>query len=299
MSLAWLPVVVAVLTAAFGLHGLSRAFRTGRALGRLGTADRATRPVQFWLNVTVLLGLVALSSAFLILAALAWRWSFRALHPVPGAAAPAPPPIARPVPASCHGPGPHVCFVAAGAAPDVEVETLAAFYSTLLGSPIGVLNPVALTREAGGLALVDARRSQVGADALMHLVRETYPALWTDRDAILVVLTGHDLWIETQPDWRYAFGRATSRSGGARVAVVSTARMDPAAYGEPPDRAILERRLHAMVGKYLAILRYGQDTSNDPFSPVYDNVRSPADLDRMQTFVPPQLLDAPPALPRP
>jgi hypothetical protein len=224
--------------------------------------------------------------------------SFRALHPVPSAGAPAPLPIARPVPAGCHGPGPHVCFVAAGAAPDVEVETLAGFYSTLLGSPIGVLDPIALAREAGGRALVDARRSQVGADALMLLVRDTYPALWTDRDAILVILTGHDLWIETRPDWRYAFGRATSRSGGAGVAVVSTARMDPTAYGETPDHAVLERRLHAMVGKYLAILRYGQDTSSDPFSPLYNNIRSPADLDRMQTFAPPQLLDALPGPPQ-
>jgi hypothetical protein len=89
--------------------------------------------VQFWLNVTVLFGLVVLPSAFVILAALAPRWSFRALHPVPSAGAPAPLPIARPVPAGCHGPGPHVCFVAAGAAPDVGVETLARFYSTLLG----------------------------------------------------------------------------------------------------------------------------------------------------------------------
>lgn len=284
MSLPWPLAVVAVLAVAFGLHELRRAFTTGRALGQFGTVDRATRPVQFWLRVLVLFALVAVPSTYVIEAALAPR--FRARHPVPNAGAAASLPVARPTPAGCDGPGPHVCFVAAGAAPDVEVETLASFYSKLLGSPVGVLDPVALTTEAGGRALVDAQRSQVGADALMRLVRDTYPAVWNDRDATVVILTGHDLWLETRPDWRYCFGRATSQSGGAGFAVVSTARMDPTAYGGPPDRAVLERRLHAMVGKYLAILRYGQATSSDPFSPVYNNIRSPADLDRMRTFAP-------------
>jgi hypothetical protein len=288
MSFSWPLAVVTAIAAAFALHELRRAFKTGRALGRFGMADRATRPVQFWANVTVLFALAAVPSTYVILTALAPRGSFHARHPAPNAGATRRFPGARPTPAGCLGPGPHVCFVAAGAAPDVDVETLASFYSTLLGSPVGVLDPVALTREADGSSLVDARRSQVGADALMRLVRETYPALWNDRDATVVILTGHDVWLETRPDWRYGFGRATSRSGGGGFAVVSTARMDPAAYGGPPDRAVLEKRLHAMLGKYLAILRYGQDASSDPSSPVYNDIRSPADLDRMQTFTPPQ-----------
>jgi predicted Zn-dependent protease len=289
MSLSWPLAVVAALAAAFGLHELRRAFTTGRALGRFGVADRATRPAQFWVNVAVLFVLVTVPSTYIGLTALGPRRSFHPEHPVPNAGATRRSPVARPTPAGCLGPGPHVCFVAAGAAPDVEVETLASFYSTLLGSPVGVLDPIALTREADGRALVDAQRSQVGADALMRLVRATYPALWNDRDATVVILTGYDLWLETRPDWRYSFGRATLRSGGGGFAVVSTARMDPAAYGDPPDRAVLVRRLHAMVGKCLAILRYGQGTTSDPFSPVYNDVRSPADLDRMQTFAPPHL----------
>jgi hypothetical protein len=102
-----------------------------------------------------------------------------------------------------------------------------------------------------------------------------------------VILTGNDLWSETRPDWRYSLGRATSRRGRGGFAVVSSARMDPAAYGQIADGAVLARRIHALVGKYLAILSYGESVSNDPASPVYDAIRSPSDLDRMQAFAPP------------
>ena len=46
--------------------------------------------------------------------------------------------------------------------------------------------------------------------------------------------------------------------------------------------------MHAMLGKYLALLRYGAKPSADPTSPVYNAVQSPADLDRMRAFSPPQ-----------
>jgi hypothetical protein len=103
-----------------------------------------------------------------------------------------------------------------------------------------------------------------------------------------VILTGHDLWLENRPSQRYALGAVTVRNAGGGFAIVSSARMDPAASGQAADPAVLERRMHAMLGKYLAMLRYGATPSADPTSPVYNAVQSPADLDRMLAFSPPR-----------
>ena len=197
-------------------------------------------------------------------------------------------PVARPSAADCETPGPRICFVTVGVAPDIPVDSLGRYYSTLLGSPVGILEPIALTRQAEGFPVIDERRLQVGTGALERLVRATYPTLWGDRDVTVVILTGHDLWLEDRPGQRYAFGAATVRNAGGGFAIVSSSRMDPAAYGQAADPAVLERRMHAMLGKYLAMLRYGAKPSADPTSPVYNAVQSPADLDRMRVFSPPR-----------
>ncbi len=121
-----------------------------------------------------------------------------------------------------------------------------------------------------------------------RLVRITYPMLWRDSDVTLVILTGHDLWLETRPQQRFVFGTVTVRKGGGGFAIISSARMDPAAYGNATDSALLERRLRVLLGKHLALLRYGATPSEDPTSPVYNAVQSPADLDRMRAFSPPR-----------
>ena len=288
--MSWV-LLASALVAGLGLFWLLRAFATGRAVGVYGTADRASNPGLFWLHVAVLLGLVAVSSTHLAWVAttrgMGWR-SFQALHPVAHAVDAPASPVARTSAFGCNEPGPRVCFVTVGAPPDIPVDKLARYYSTLLGLPVGALDPIALTKQAGGVPVIDERRSQLGIAALTSLVRDTYPMLWTDRDATVVIVTGNDLWAENHPEWRYVFGSAVSRRSGGGFAVVSSARMDPAAYGQAADAARLERRVHALVGKYLAILRYGEKPSDDSSSPVYNSVRSPSDLDRMRTFSPPR-----------
>jgi hypothetical protein len=281
-----LQLAVGLFGVSFGLFWLYRAFATGRALGRFGFADRATQPVGFWVHVVTLLLIVALSSTQVVLPVLKDRRGFRGRHPVVIDRDLPVYPTARLVAKACEEPGPRVCFVVAGVAPDVPVDRLAEYASTLLGSPVGILEPIGLTRQADGLPLIDEQRLQVGAGALERLVGATYPRLWSDRDVTLVILTGHDLWIERNPGQRYAFGAVTVRNGGGGFAVVSSARMDPAAYGQASDPVVLERRLHVLLGKYLALLRYGATPSTDPTSPVYNAVRSPADLDQMRPFTP-------------
>jgi hypothetical protein len=290
MALIFLGVSAAAM-GAWGLFWLVQAFVTGRARGVRMSADRVSQPARFWLIVAVLVLLVAVSSTYLAWAAVAAGVvgsAFRSRHSVVVDRNLPESPVARLSAAGCETPGPRVCFVAVGVAPDIPVDSLARYYSTLLGSPVGILEPIALTREAEGLPVIDERRSQVGIGALERLVRATYPMPWGDRDVTVVILTGHDLWLENRPGQRYAFGAATVRNAGGGFAIVSSARMDPAAYGQAADPAVLERRMHAMLGKYLAMLRYGAKPSADPISPVYNAVQSPADLDRMRAFSPPR-----------
>jgi hypothetical protein len=275
-----------------GLFWLVQAAVTGRAYGVRGrTADRVTQPARFWLNVALLVGLVGVSSSSLQLAALrsgVLGSRFRPRHPAPAGHDLRESPVARASAAGCEVPMPRVCTVAVGAAPDIPVDRLTEYVSTLLHSPVGNLDPIALTRQADSLPLIDEGRLQVGAGAVERLVRITYPMLWSDRDVTLLILTGHDLWLENRPQERYAFGTVTVRKAGGGFAIVSTARMDPAAYGKGADSAMLERRMRVLLGKYVALLRYGATPSPDPTSPVYNAIRSPTDLDRMRVFSPPR-----------
>jgi hypothetical protein len=291
VALIFLAFLATVL-GALGLLWLVQAAVTGRAHGvRGGTADRATQPALFWLNVALLVGLVGVSSSSLVWTALTYGMigsTFRARHPVAVGRDQPQSPLSRQSAAGCEEPDRRLCFVAVGAAPDIPVDRLAQYASTLLGSPIGILDPIELTQEADGFPMIDERRLQVGTGAVERLVHATYPQLRDDRGVTLVILTGHDLWIENSPGLRYAFGTVTVRNAGGGFAIVSSARMDPTAYGHAADSAVLERRMHVLLGKYLALLRYGATPSTDPTSPVYNAVQSPADLDRMRAFSPPR-----------
>ncbi len=291
MPLPWVLPASAVIAGGLGLFWLVRGLTTGRAVGVFGTADRAGHPGLFWLHIAVSAGLVGVVATYLAWTAVTSGvvpGTFRAVHPVAFSGDAPAAPVPRASVSGCDAPGPRVCLVEAGAAPDVSVEFLASYYSTLLGAPVGVLEPITLTQRARGHRLVDPQRSQVGVGALIDLARETYPTLWADRGTTILILTGNDLWVENHPDRRYVFGSLVERRGGGGFAVVSSARMDPAAYGRASDAALVERRVRALIGKYLAVLRYGERLSHDPSSPVFDPIQSVSDLDGMRPFAPPR-----------
>jgi predicted Zn-dependent protease len=89
-------------------------------------------------------------------------------------------------------------------------------------------------------------------------------------------LTQEDIYIREET-WRYAF--AYRRAPG--YALVSTARMDEALYGNPSNEELLKARLNKMVAKTIGQIHYHLPLSEDPRSAMYGRVLGPQDLDRM------------------
>jgi predicted Zn-dependent protease len=132
------------------------------------------------------------------------------------------------------------------------------------------LAPLALDESA-----VDNHRRQLVAEALIALMRREYPREAEDGSAVLVGITAHDLYIASYTKWRWAF----SYRMGERFAVVSTARMDDAAWGGRPDPQRLEVRLRKMVTKNLGILYFGLDQTSDRRSVMFGPILGLGDLD--------------------
>jgi predicted Zn-dependent protease len=124
-------------------------------------------------------------------------------------------------------------------------------------------------------SVVDNRRRQLIAEALIALMRRGYPREAEDGSAVLVGITAHDLYIASYTKWRWAFSYRMDE----RFAVVSTARMDDAAWGGAPDAQRLEVRLRKMVTKNLGILYFGLDQSSDRRSVMFGPILGLGDLD--------------------
>jgi len=152
--------------------------------------------------------------------------------------------------------------------PAAALEDLAAFYRVRYDLPVEVL-PAA---DAGGAW--DPSRGQMVAEDALGIVRTAY-AEGTDQDAVVIAVTRQDLYIRNRPDWAWAFGW---REQG-RLGVLSTARMLWGNELFPQD--FIMARLRRMMTKYIGVLYFGLEQSDDPTSVLYGNILSLADLDAM------------------
>jgi predicted Zn-dependent protease len=125
-----------------------------------------------------------------------------------------------------------------------------------------------------------ASRKQIVADAVTRLVLAR-SRLLADPSSTLIGLTNRDMFIAGK-SWRFAF---SLRDG--EVAVVSSARMNPALYGLPADREVADERLRKMVLKDVAITHFGDFERDDPRSVLYGNVLGTDDLDYMTEEIEP------------
>jgi len=179
---------------------------------------------------------------------------------------------------SCEGTERRVCLVPLGRVSDDLVEHLVDHYLDEYGLEVRVLDNKSIPTD-----LVDPDRRQIGGIALIEYMGTLFPEAYADPEAVLVGLTPVDLYLETR-DWRFAFG--TWGTAENPKGVVSSFRMDPENYGEPPDGELLLTRVRKMVTRYVGLLYYRMPTTSDPRSLLYDNILSLRDLDGMEELLP-------------
>lgn len=175
-----------------------------------------------------------------------------------------------------------VYLVPLGDFPDRSVQALTDYYRDKYGVTIDRLPRLTL---ADGLR--DPQRGQLMGQRLLARVQQQYGDLVADSHATLIALTADDIYLENQ-EWPFAFN---TRSVRPRVAVVSTARLDPA-FGEThlphgdwfgldaTDRAIGRCRLQKLVTRNLGVLHFQQPFNDDPASPLVSSLVGLDDLDR-------------------
>ena len=162
-----------------------------------------------------------------------------------------------------------IYFVPLGDFSPAKVEGLVAYYRDEYGISVGTLPAVPLNP-----SVVNSERQQLVAEAVIELIKAANPDLVEDPGAILIGLTGEDMYI-SQYSWRFTF---SWRQEG-RYAVVSDARMSIRSRGVSAETVLI--RLRKMVTKNIGILYYRLPQSDDPRSVLYKNVGGIEELDYM------------------
>lgn len=181
---------------------------------------------------------------------------------------------------SCAGAGKRICLVPLGQISPALLQHLGSYYRDQYGLTITVLTPQAVPKSS-----LDPLREQLGAEMLIAHMEEIFPEAYRDPNVVLIAITPVDVYWEAS-HFRYAFG--VRNSPDDPKAVISTFRMRPETYGEPPNDDLLFSRARKLLSKYIGILFYGLSSSSDPRSPLYDSILSPDDLDRMGEPLPVQ-----------
>jgi hypothetical protein len=159
-----------------------------------------------------------------------------------------------------------VVLVPLGEFPVDRAIQIAAKEAADYGLPITVASPLAIPEQA-----VDrGRGGQLTSEVLAQSIAAAHPE--TAGRTLAIGLTTQDIYIASQPDWRFAFG-LRNRSG---VAVVSSARM-----GRFLDLDGEWNRLTKMVTRDIGFLYYGLPGTSDPGDTLYDNILSLEDLIRI------------------
>lgn len=160
-----------------------------------------------------------------------------------------------------------IYFVPLGDFPPDKVQGLRTYYRQKYGLSIETLARLPLEASA-----FNTERQQLIAEEIVALMKRARPELVADPDAILIGLTGEDMYIDHY-DWQFTF---SWRQQG-RYAVVSDARMSPGRASEE----LSESRLRKMTTKNIGILYYRLAQSNDPRSVLYKGIDGLRELDRM------------------
>jgi predicted Zn-dependent protease len=178
----------------------------------------------------------------------------------------------------CDGDGKRVCIVPLGQVQPNVIQHSVDHYRDQYGLTITVLTPSAIPSD-----MVNPLREQVDASTLIEYMGSLFPDAYRDPDVVLIGLTPVDLYDEDS-HFRYVFG--VKGTATHPKAVVSTFRMNPVTYGEPPNDELLFSRTRKLVSKYIGLLFYCLSASPDPRSPLYESILGVADLDNMEEPLP-------------
>jgi YD repeat-containing protein len=146
----------------------------------------------------------------------------------------------------------------------IFVRSLADYYAQKFGIQIYLLPEVKL-----GPAACVPERNQCIADEVIAAMETAYPEIARNPESVMIALTDEDIF-PPRLGWDFTYSLHS-----ARIGVVSTRRMDPAFWGDPPDNALRLANTKQMLTKYVAMQYFHLPDSLDPtsvmFSPLSPN----------------------------
>lgn len=193
---------------------------------------------------------LSLGASLVTAGQVAWQKALESLQPPP------PPPE-------------RLLFVPVGAFPEDWLADLVARYDRTLGLRVEVMPPIPIDP-----SIVDPERRQLIAEKVVLLIKDVNPTVADDPRVSIVGLTTHDMFIQAF-SWRFAFGYREDD----RIAVVSSARMDPTFFDQPANQALLEARFRKILAKNIGHVYYRRPLSRDRRSIMYGHIMGLDDLD--------------------
>ncbi len=163
-----------------------------------------------------------------------------------------------------------VYLQAFGDFPVSRVAEITDHYLYVHGLPLEVLPARPLPAHT-----VDPARRQVISEELLDLMRRANSQIAADPRNVIIGFTTLDMY-PRKLEWAYAWAWREWRVG-----VISTARLDPTWYGEPPDPSLLRLRLRKVVAKTVGLLYYRHLVNDNPRSALYHALSTVQDIDRV------------------
>jgi YD repeat-containing protein len=154
---------------------------------------------------------------------------------------------------------------------EVSLDWAPVYYRASFGADVHILPALQTTAEEW-----NPTRRQLMAEKCVEFIRRSYRKIATDPSAILIGVTSRDMYIG-EYDWQFA----ENWREGDRIAVISSARLQPTDFPGKWNKELLTSRVQKMISKNLAILYFGLPLSNDPTSLLSAGVLSGTEVDYM------------------
>lgn len=139
----------------------------------------------------------------------------------------------------------------------IAAEELASYYRQKFNIEIEVLPPM-----PASTAAYRPSRQQYAAEDITADIKDAHPELARDPDAVLIGLTDEDIFQQ----WLRGSNFTYSYHAGYRYAIVSTHRMDPGFWGDPPSDTVRLASTKQMLTKYIGLMYFHLPLSFDPTS---------------------------------